>query len=90
MAKKSKKDEVEEEVKVTDHVLVPNHVIVSEEEKKAVLAKFNATEDQFPFLFSTDPVAREIGAKPGNMVRISRKSDTAGEATYYRYVVEAV
>jgi DNA-directed RNA polymerase subunit H (RpoH/RPB5) len=90
VVKKTKKEEVVEEVKVTDHVLVPKHEIVSEEEKKQVLAHYNATEDQFPFLFSTDPVAREIGAKPGDMVKISRISDTAGEATYYRYVVEAV
>ena len=90
MAKKTKKEEIIEEIKVTDHVLVPKHEIVAEEEKKGILSKFNATEDQFPFLFSTDPVAREIGAKPGDMVKISRISDTAGEATYYRYVVEAV
>jgi DNA-directed RNA polymerase subunit H len=91
VAKKNKKDEVfEGEVKVTDHVLVPKHEILSEEEKKDTLAKFNATEEQFPFLFSSDPVVREIGAKPGDMVRISRVSDTAGETTYYRFVVESV
>ncbi len=89
VAKKSKKDEVIEEVKVTDHVLVPKHEILSADEKKEVLGKFNATEEQFPFLFSIDPVAREIGAKPGDMVRITRKSDTAGETTYYRFVVES-
>ena len=90
MAKKTKKDDVVEETKVTDHKLVPKHEILSEEEKKQILLQFNATEDQFPFLFSTDPVAREIGAKPGDMVKISRISDTAGQAVYYRYVVEAV
>ena len=91
MAKKNKKDEVfESEVKVTDHVLVPKHEILSDEEKKEILTKFNATEEQFPFLFSSDPVVREIGAKPGDMVRISRISDTAGETTYYRFVVESV
>ena len=90
MVKKNKKDEVLEEVKVTDHVLVPKHEILSVEEKKEILIKFNATEEQFPFLFSTDPVVREIGAKPGDMVRISRVSDTAGETTYYRFVVESV
>jgi DNA-directed RNA polymerase subunit H len=91
VAKKNKKDDVtESEVKVTDHVLVPKHEILSEEEKKEILTKFNATEEQFPFLFSGDPVVREIGAKPGDMVRISRISDTAGETTYYRFVVESV
>ena len=90
VVKKSKKDEVLEEVKVTDHILVPKHEILSPEEKKEVLGSFNATEEQFPFLFSIDPVAREIGAKPGDMVRITRVSDTAGETTYYRFVVESV
>lgn len=90
MAKKSKKEEVVIESKVTDHILVPKHQILSEEEKKSILAQFNATEEQFPYLFSIDPVAREIGAKPGNMVRITRISDTAGETSYYRFVVESV
>ena len=90
MAKRIKKDEFVEENKVTDHVLVPKHEILSEEDKKEVLSQHNATEDQFPFLFSIDPVVREIGAKPGDMVKITRVSDTAGETTYYRFVVESV
>jgi DNA-directed RNA polymerase subunit H (RpoH/RPB5) len=90
VTKKTKKDDSVEETKVTDHNLVPKHEIMSDEEKKQILARYNATEEQFPFLFSTDPVVREIGAQPGNMVRITRVSDTAGETVYYRYVVEAV
>ena len=90
MAKKTKKEDIVEETKVTDHALVPKHEIMSEEDKKLVLTQFNATEEQFPFLFSTDPVVREVGAKPGDMIRITRVSDTAGETTYFRFVVEAV
>ncbi|MFB3152130.1 MAG: DNA-directed RNA polymerase subunit RpoH/Rpb5 C-terminal domain-containing protein, partial [Nitrosopumilaceae archaeon] len=29
-----------------------------------------------------------LGVKPGDMIKITRKSATAGESTYYRYVVE--
>jgi DNA-directed RNA polymerase subunit H len=95
VAKKTKKVDIiegkeENESKVVDHELVPKHEILPEEEKKEILAKYNANEEQFPFLFSTDPVVREIGAKPGDMVKITRVSDTAGESFYYRYVVEAV
>jgi len=90
VAKRTKREDIVEETKVTDHVLVPKHEIIGEDEKKQVLTQFNATEEQFPFLFSTDPVVREIGAKPGDMIRITRVSDTAGETTYYRFVVEAV
>lgn len=90
MVKRNKKDENIEDTKVTDHALVPKHEILSSEEKKEILSQFNATEEQFPFLFSIDPVAREIGAKPGDMLKITRVSDTAGETTYYRFVVESV
>ena len=90
MAKKTKREDIVEETKVTDHVLVPKHEIMGVEEKKQILTQFNATEDQFPFLFSSDPVVREIGAKPGDMIRITRVSDTAGETTYFRFVVESV
>ncbi len=90
VAKRTKKEEIFEETKVTDHVLVPKHEVLSQEEKRQVLGQVNATEEQFPFLFSTDPVVREIGAKPGDMVKITRVSDTAGETTYFRFVVEAV
>ena len=90
MAKRTKREDTVEETKVTDHALVPKHEIMGEDQKKQILIQFNATEEQFPFLFSTDPVVREIGAKPGDMIRITRVSDTAGETTYYRFVVEAV
>jgi DNA-directed RNA polymerase subunit H len=90
VAKKTKKDEVFEETRVMDHELVPKHDVLSDDEKKDILTRFNATEEQFPFLFSSDPVVRELKAKPGDMVRITRKSDTAGETTYYRFVVESV
>jgi DNA-directed RNA polymerase subunit H len=54
-----------------------------------VLASSNATAAQFPYILSTDPVAKEIGARPGDLIRVTRKSETAGSSTYYRYVVEA-
>jgi DNA-directed RNA polymerase subunit H len=89
VAKRNKDKETIEESKVTDHSLVPKHEILSTEEKKQLLTQFSATEEQFPFIFSTDPVIREVGAKPGDMMKITRVSDTAGEITYYRFVVEA-
>ncbi len=90
VAKKTKKEEVLEEPKVTDHFLVPKHEILSADEKQQILSEYNATEDQFPFLFNTDPVVKEIGAMPGDMIKITRISDTAGETLYYRFVVEAI
>ena len=55
MAKKTKKEDIVEETKVSDHSLVPKHEIMNEVDKKQVLTQFNATEEQFPFLFSLPP-----------------------------------
>jgi len=52
------------------------------------MARSNASPSQFPYLLNTDPLAKEVGAKPGDFVRITRRSETAGSSTYYRYVVE--
>jgi DNA-directed RNA polymerase subunit H len=54
-----------------------------------VLSKYNAMPHQLPFISSTDPAAKSIGAKAGDFIKITRRSETAGETVYYRYVVEA-
>ncbi|MYB30536.1 MAG: DNA-directed RNA polymerase subunit H, partial [Cenarchaeum sp. SB0663_bin_5] len=36
----------------------------------------------------TDPAIVGLGVRPGDMIRILRKSPTAGESIYYRYVVD--
>jgi DNA-directed RNA polymerase subunit H len=90
--KKSKKEK--EEVKKTEfkpstHFLVPKHELLTKEEAVEVAKRYNASLSQFPYILSSDPVAKEIGAKPGDLVRITRRSETAGSTVYYRYVVEA-
>lgn len=82
---------MEEEVpafKVSTHFLIPKHELLTKEEAAQVLGRFNATPSQLPYIQSTDSLAKEIGAKPGDFVRITRRSETAGTSTYYRYVVE--
>ncbi len=68
--------------------MIPKHELLTKEEATQVLARFNSSPAQFPYIQSTDALAKEIGAKPGDMVRITRRSETAGTSTYYRYVVE--
>ncbi|MFQ5921158.1 MAG: DNA-directed RNA polymerase subunit H [Nitrososphaerales archaeon] len=70
------------------HVYVPQHEIVSKKEAEEVLVKYNAKHSNLPFIFSTDPAIRELGANPGDIIKITRKSPTAGKSIYYRYVVE--
>ncbi len=62
---------------------------MTKDEAAQVVARFNASPSQFPYIQSTDSIVKEIGAKPGDFVRITRTSETAGTSVYYRYVVEA-
>jgi DNA-directed RNA polymerase subunit H len=86
---KAKKVEEELPFKVTDHFLVPKHEILTSDEAKEILLRYNSTANQFPFIASTDPAAKSIGAKAGDFIRVTRRSETAGETVYYRFVVEA-
>ena len=73
---------------VPDHVYVPKHEIMAKKEAQKVLDEFNCKPTELPLIFVTDPAILGLGVKPGDMIRITRKSGTAGESTYYRYVVE--
>lgn len=75
---------------VMNHLLVPYHEVVPEAEAKKVLAKYNASPDQLPKILETDAAARAISAKPGDVVKIVRKSKTAGQAIAYRLCVESL
>ena len=75
-------------VLVPDHVYVPKHEIMTKNDAQKVLDEFNCKPTELPLIFVTDPAILGLGVKPGDMIRITRKSGTAGESTYYRYVVE--
>ncbi|MEM2977710.1 MAG: DNA-directed RNA polymerase subunit H [Candidatus Hadarchaeales archaeon] len=77
-----------EEFDPRGHALVPEHRVLSKEEGEEVLKRYRVRPHQLPLLKSSDPVARVIGAKPGDIVEIKRESFTAGRTVAYRYVVE--
>jgi DNA-directed RNA polymerase subunit H len=74
---------------VLKHELVPEHIVLSDKEAEEVLKKYNVTIDQLPKIFDTDPVVRAIGAKPGQIIKIIRKSPTAKKSVAYRVVIES-
>jgi DNA-directed RNA polymerase subunit H len=76
-----------EKFNVLDHELVPKHIILNEKEKEEVLKKYRAALRQLPRILSSDPVVKAIGAKPGDVIKIIRKSPVTGESVYYRVVV---
>jgi DNA-directed RNA polymerase subunit H len=68
------------------HRLVPKHEILPPEEAKELLEKYRVKLYQLPVIKASDIVAIAIGAKPGDVLKITRNSVTAGKYVSYRYV----
>lgn len=72
---------------IFEHDLVPLHEVVSQEERKELSKRYHAEPFQFPWIKSVDPISIILGAKPGDVLRITQKSETAGKYETYRYVI---
>ena len=72
---------------VLEHELVPEHRVLSPEEAARVLRELGVEPWQLPWISYNDPVVKAIGAQPGDIIEIKRKSFTAGEIKVYRVVV---
>ena len=77
-----------DQILVPDHIYVPKHEIISKSEAEEVLKKYNCKPTELPLIYANDRAIRLLGVNPGDMIKITRESSTAGESLYYRYVVE--
>jgi DNA-directed RNA polymerase subunit H len=73
---------------VLEHDLVPDHILLNEEETQELLTKYKITKGQLPKIKTSDVVVKQIEAQPGDVLKIIRKSLTAGKAISYRLVIE--
>eukprot|EP01061_Rhynchopus_euleeides_P003035 TRINITY_DN12346_c0_g1_i1.p2 TRINITY_DN12346_c0_g1~~TRINITY_DN12346_c0_g1_i1.p2 ORF type:complete len:272 (+),score=86.92 TRINITY_DN12346_c0_g1_i1:104-817(+) len=71
-------------INVSRHELVPKHQPLNLKEKRTLLDALKIKEGQLPRILAADPIARHFGLRKGNVVRITRPSDTAGEYVTYR------
>ncbi|MBW3013348.1 DNA-directed RNA polymerase subunit H [Candidatus Woesearchaeota archaeon] len=71
------------------HSLVPKHTKMGERAVKELLEKYNISKVQLPKILSSDPALKGVGSKVGDVIKIERKSFTAGTSLYYRVVADA-
>jgi DNA-directed RNA polymerase subunit H len=67
--------------------MVPDHRIMEEGEIGTLLSTYHLTREQLPKVYHDDPAVKAIKAKPGDVIRIIRLSQTAGRAESYRLVI---
>ena len=74
---------------ILEHNYVPEHIIISEEEKQQLYIEKNiSTPKELPEISRFDPVALTIGIKPGQVCKITRNSRTAIDSIYYRICIQ--
>ena len=72
---------------ILKHRLVPEHTILSKTEIKKIIKELDIHPEQLPKIKQDDPVCKAIEAKPGDVLKITRKSHTAGKFITYRLVL---
>jgi DNA-directed RNA polymerase subunit H len=72
---------------VTTHILVPEHKLLNDKQRKALFEKYHVAVSELPKIFVSDSAISDLNAQPGDVIKIIKKSRTAGETVYYRGVI---
>jgi DNA-directed RNA polymerase subunit H (RpoH/RPB5) len=68
-----------------NHVLTPLHEKITKDEATKVMEEYKIKNtSQMPLILKTDKIARWLGLKHGDIVRITRYNNTSGTYYYYR------
>ena len=73
---------------VLDHTLVPQSTILTDDELKDLMVKYNIRDlSQLPQVSRFDPQSLAICLRPGQVCKYTRKSISSLEHDYYRVCV---
>jgi len=78
---------------VLNHALVPEHKLLTKAEAQEVLSKYSISIEELPKIRRSDACVRSmelrVGEIPrGSIIKIVRRSDTAGISYAYRLVID--
>ncbi|MFQ5837695.1 MAG: DNA-directed RNA polymerase subunit H [Thermoplasmata archaeon] len=79
---------------VMEHEMVPEHYLLQEEEAEEVLRRLKVGREQLPKVRKDDPCIKflernlEMTIEEGRIVKVIRRSPTAGVFVAYRVVAE--
>ena len=72
---------------LVDHMYIPKHILLTEEEKEIFYKEYNVSNEQLQKISIFDPVSRYYNAKKNDIFRIIRPSDITGTTFSYRLVI---
>lgn len=71
----------------TKHFLVPRHIKLSADEATEIMDKYLVKKPQMPYILHTDTIAKWLGLKHGDIVKIERLNENSGVSYYYRVCI---
>jgi len=74
-------------VDVSQHTLVPDHILIEDSEIDSVLEEYGLSRTDLPKIKYNDPALPDE-ASPGDVLKIVRDSRTAETSISYRLVIE--
>jgi len=91
MSRRSTKKEKDRQTllsKIVEHELNPISIrVLPRDEAKQILRRLHLKPWNLPWIRSSDPLVAAVGAKPGDILEIVRRSPKAGRTVIYRLVV---
>ncbi|MBU1112195.1 MAG: DNA-directed RNA polymerase subunit H [archaeon] len=70
-----------------EHKLCPDHKVLSDKEKEGLLENYHISIAELPKIIKDDPAIVGFNLKSGDIIKITRKSKSAGTAIFYRVVI---
>lgn len=76
-------------ISIVDHDLVPDHILLTNNDKDEFLNLYKNQLSKVPFILQSDPITRYYNAQVDDIFKIKRVSPTTGISYYYRIVKQS-